>query len=170
MLTKDEITELRSAIGKLNWLNRTRPDLSYDVCELATNLKIATVEHLIQANKVIRKAKQNEVRLYFPKLDLNDIKVRVFTDASYGNLPDGGSQGGIYIELCSGYKSCPIDWESKRLRRTPKSTLAAETIAMVEGVESAFLINNLLEEILYNGNAKPQPIQVVTDNFSISFL
>ena len=167
MLTKDEITELRSAIGKLNWLNRTRPDLSYDVCELATNLKIATVEHLIQANKVIRKAKQNEVRLYFPKLDLNDIKVRVFTDASYGNLPDGGSQGGIYIELCSGYKSCPIDWESKRLRRTPKSTLAAETIAMVEGVESAFLINNLLEEILYNGYAKPQPIQVVTDNFSL---
>ena len=166
-ITEDEREELRSVIGKLNWLaTQTRPDLSYDVCELSTSLKNGTVGLLIKANKVIKKAKFNDVFLNFPVLDLNNITIRCYADASYGNLDDGGSQGGYYMELVSGSKSSPLEWHSKRLRRTPKSTLAAETIAMVEGMESAVLLSKVLSEIIHN-DVKTIPIEALTDCYSL---
>ena len=77
---------------------------------------------LLKANKVIKKAKYNEVFLNYPVMDLNNLTIRCFADASYGNLCDGGSQGGLYLEAVSGLKSAPLEWQSKRLRRVPKST------------------------------------------------
>ena len=49
-------------IGQLNWLaTQTRPDLSYDVCELSSMLKQENVECLKQANRVARKAKKGKI-------------------------------------------------------------------------------------------------------------
>ena len=98
------------------------------MCELSTTLKKGTVELLMKANKVIKKAKHNNVFLHYPVLDLTDISVRCYADASFANLTDGGSQGGMFIELVSGAKTSPVEWQSKRLRRIPKSTLTAETV------------------------------------------
>ena len=166
-ITEDERDLLRSVIGKLNWLaTHTRPDLSYEVCELGTNLKNGKVDLLLKANKAIKKAKFNDVFLHYPVLNLDEVKIRCFADASFAHLPDGGSQGGVYIEIVSGSKSAPIDWQSKRLMRTPKSTLAAETIAMVEGVESSLLISSILSEVLYNGT-KTVPVEAYTDCYSL---
>ena len=167
-LTEDEIKALRTAIGQLNWLSiRTRPDLSFDVCYLSTQIKNANIDLILYANKVMKKAKHNTVFLYYPKLDLTNLKLRCYADASYGNLPDGGSQGGFYVELTDGIKSAPLDWQSKRLTRIPKNTLAAETISMVEGFESAYLINKLLNEILHHNTSKEIEIEAITDNFSL---
>ena len=167
-LTEDEIKALRTAIGQLNWLSiRTRPDLSYDVCYLSTQIKNANIDLILYANKVMKKAKHNTVFLYYPKLELTNLKLRCYADASYGNLPDGGSQGGFYVELNDGIKSAPLDWRSKRLTRTPKNTLAAETISMVEGFESAYLISKLLNEILHQNTSKEIEIEAITDNFSL---
>ena len=166
-INDDERSKLRSCIGQLSWLaTRTRPDLSYDVCNLSTNLKNGTVDLIMKTNKVIKKAKYNTVFLHFPKLDLKNLTVKCYADASYGNLPDGGSQGGVYVELVDSSMSAPIQWQSKRLKRTPKSTLAAETIAMVEGMESAYLTSKLLSEILYN-STKDVPVEAVTDCYSL---
>ena len=167
LITEDEREELRSVIGKLNWLaTQTRPDLSYDVCELSTSLKNGTVSLLMKANKVIKKAMYNEVFLHFPVLDLSQLTLRCYADASYGNLNDGGSQGGFYLELVSGSNSAPLEWQSKRLRRVAHSTLAAETIAMVEGYESAVLIRHVLCEILQS-DVKNIPIEAITDCYSL---
>ena len=166
-INDEERTQLRSSIGQLNWLaTQTRPDLSFDVCHLRTSLKNGTVELIIKTNKAIKKAKYNNVFLHYPILDLNNVSVMCYADASYGNLSDGGSQGGNYVELVSGLNSAPIEWQSKRLIRTPKSTLAAETIAMVEGVESAFLTSKILSEILYN-SSKLVRVEAITDCFSL---
>lgn len=72
----------------------------------------------------------------------------------------------MYVELVSGSKSAPIEWQSKRLSRTPRSTISAETISMVDGMESCILAGKLLSEILYN-STRPVPVEGITDNYSL---
>ena len=166
-INEAEKTSMRSVIGKLNWLSgQTRPDLAYDVCDLSTSLQSGTVELLRKANKVVKKAKSEGVSLHFPRLDLDDLSITCYADASFGNLKDGGSQGGIYIELNSHGKSCPVAWQSRRIRRAAGNTMAAETIALVEAVDYAIYISHLISEILFN-KTKTIPVHAVTDNQSL---
>ena len=49
-LTSEEITNLRSVCGQLNWLSsQTRPDLAFDVCDLSCSIKGSNVSHLLRA-------------------------------------------------------------------------------------------------------------------------
>ena len=131
-LGKQELEEFRALVGQLNWLStQTRPDVAYDVCELSTVVSKATVDDVIRANKVVKKVKQRNVTLQFKALDCSDgYTLECYSDASFGNLPGGGSQGGFVIFLVdsNGIK-CPLTWQSKKVRRVVKSTLAAETIS-----------------------------------------
>ena len=96
-LTKAQRDELQSKIGQLLWLScQSRPDLCFDVCKLSNHFKNANVNDLIDCNKVIRKAKANPVMLRYRHLEnIDNLKFLVFADASFANLSDGGSQGGI---------------------------------------------------------------------------
>ena len=101
--------------------------------------------------------------MFFPKLNLDQVTVRCYADASYGKLEDGGSQGGMFIELGSDNKTAPVIWHSKRTTRVVKSTMAAETLAMVEALGSAQMISGLVGEILHEGKKKI-PVEGVTDS------
>ena len=60
----------------------------------------------------------------------------------------GGSQGGDVTFLVDKHnKSNLISRQSKRIKRKVRCTLAAETIAMMDGVESAIYISVLLKEL-----------------------
>ena len=48
-----------------------------------------------------------------------------------------------------------------------KSTLAAETLAFVDGAEQAFLMSNLIAEIIYNKKKLHLTIECRTDNKSL---
>ena len=64
MLDSKETCELQAITGQINWITtQTKPDLVYDACEISTSVKNAKVEDVMQANKVVRKAKSNTVRL-----------------------------------------------------------------------------------------------------------
>ena len=105
----------------------------------------------------------NAISLFFPKLDFTDIKVRCYADASYGKLSDGGSQGGMLVELVSKDLTSPVAWQSRRITRIVNNTMAAETLAMVKALDSAFLISSLLSELLYEGKKKIQ-LEAITDS------
>ena len=53
---------------------------------------------VIALNKIIRRAKTGHVNLQFSHLGRID-KLVCFTDAAFGNLPDGGSQGSYLVFL-----------------------------------------------------------------------
>ena len=160
-------TRYKGLVGQIGWASGTsRPDASFNSCVLGTSQSRPTYRNLAEANKALKELKCNKFSIKFPSLDLSSISISVFCDASYANLYNGSSQGGFIVFLSDKSRSCiPISWASRKLKRVTKSTLAAETLAATEAVDSAYMINELLSEILpESGNRK---IIVHTDNKSL---
>ena len=68
-------------------------------------------------------------------------------DASFNNLPDGGSQGGHIIFLTDIHnKCCSLIWNSSKAKRVVNSTIAVETLALNEGCETAMYLSQYLEK------------------------
>lgn len=73
----------------------------------------------------------------------------VFSDASFGNLQDGGTQGGHLIVLMGeNGKFSPLSWQSKRVKRIVRSTLAGETLALSDGIDNALFMATLFSELM----------------------
>ena len=146
-LSNLEKAEYRARIGQLIWIaGHTRPDIAFDTCELSVAFNKAKVEDLLKLNKLVERVIGDNFRLSFPRLKyLKDCTIECYTDASFANLPDGSSQGAfiILIRDCLG-QMCPILWQSRKLRRVVKSTIAAETMALIEGAEAAIYIAQIL--------------------------
>ena len=168
-LNLTEKSQLRQISGQLNWITtQSRPDLSYDNCIVANSVKSARVKDAIKANKTIRKSKQNEVKIrYSAKFDLSSCKILGYTDSSFGNLPDGGSQGALVLFLIDrqGLGSL-LSWQSRRIRRVANSSLSAECIAAVECLEISVYTQTLLCDLIAR-DPKDVPISILTDNKSL---
>ena len=159
-LTSKETIDLRSICGQLNWLSsQTRPDLAFDVCDLSCSIKGSNMSHLLRAIKVVKKAQSERVSIKFPVLDLSCCSVVIYSDASYGNLPDGSSQGGFMIFLCDEKCACAlITWSLTKIRRIVRSTLAAECLALQDAADTGILISSLFSELL---NSESQPMNII---------
>lgn len=96
------------------------------------------------------------------------LKMVVFSDASFGNLADGGTQGGHLIVLMgeNGHFS-PFSWQSKRVKRIVRSTLAGEALAMSDGVDNAIFLATLFSEVTAGDAAHVTPVTCVTDSHSL---
>ena len=166
-LTAHELTLLRRALGKINWIaGMSRPEISYHVCEISTRVKNATISEIQAINKIIKYVKSTPSYITIPTLDLESLHLKLYSYASFNNLPDGGSQGGYIIFLCDKFsKSVPLAWNSTRLKCVTRSTLAAETLALTDGCDTTFFIANLITDI---GLYKTIPIAALTDNQSLN--
>ena len=166
-VTPEIHTAYRALVGQLSWAcGTTRPDISFDCCVLSTQQTKPSFKNVSDANKSIRDAKSNKYPLKFQKLDIPSIRIAVYSDASFANLPDGSSQGGHIIFLCDNLMNCvPISWASKKVKRVVRSTLAAETLAATDALDSAYLVSKLLAEFLSEN--KTREIELITDNKSL---
>ncbi|XP_064616270.1 uncharacterized protein LOC135480371 [Liolophura sinensis] len=100
-LSEEETNIYRSKVGQILWLARqSRPDLMFDSSTLAAGVKNATVQNVVELNKVIRKMQAERVVLKFQHLGNTELQqLVVFSDSSLGNLSDGATQGGHLIVL-----------------------------------------------------------------------
>ena len=162
-VSDNERVLFRALVGQLNWASCiSRPDISYETCELSTVQSRPLVTDVLRANKVVKDITSSTVLLHYVPLDISTLRLRVYTDASHNSLVNGGSQEGHVIFLCDRDQKCvPISWASKRIKRVARSTLSAETLAAVDAVDAAFLIATIFGEIL-NLNL-PMSIDLVTD-------
>ena len=157
--------------GQLHWIaTQSRPDLSFDVLDLSTYTDWSDSKLLSKINKVIRKAKNNQYRVAFPSLEsLEDLELLLYTDASHANLSDRYSSAGGYIIFLRGRngRTCPISWAAKKIRRVVKSTLAAEALSLVEGLDACYFVRSILHEMVKIKQGQSIPIKCFTDNKSL---
>jgi hypothetical protein len=165
-LLDEEKHQYRSMVGQLNWIStQTRPDISFDVCDLSTKFSQTKVGDMIRANKVVQRVKTDNIKIVYPKLDnLSECCFECYSDASFANLDGGGSQGGHVIFLSDRKNKCPVSWQSRKLRRVVKSTLAAETLALLDCAEAAVYLASILSEVMGKPKMK---IQCYVDNKSL---
>ena len=166
LLTSSERQKLRGVMGQINWLaGISRPDIGFSSGQICRSSEHATVSDMVAANKLIYHIKNNQSDIVFPKLkNLEEVYIKVYTDASYNNLKDGGSQGGHIVFLTDGRNCCPLSWSSTKVRRMVKSASAAETLALLDGAESAYLQSKVIGEVIHGVRDRPVPVRCVTDN------
>ena len=101
-------------------------------------------------------------------MSTNNIKLQLFADASFNNLPKGGSKAGQIILLTDDKNNtCLLYWNSSKIKRVVRSTTAAETLPLSEGCDLAMCINKLVSELLFH-NGKQFNI-AYTDNQSLYY-
>ena len=142
----------RAAVGSINWVScNTRPDLAYEVMELSTKFGHATVQDLRQASRLVKKAREQGLSLKFKRLGpVEDLKVVMYGDASHASLPDKVSscEGRVILVVGQEGRCAPLAWACNKIKRVVRSPLAAETMAMMDGIDEALLCKCLLEEII----------------------
>ena len=75
--TKEESFQFRQLVGKLNWIaSQSRPDIAFGVCMLSSTMKNPKIKNVLPANKLLRKIKEQTLRINFPNLsDLSNIQL-----------------------------------------------------------------------------------------------
>ena len=142
----------------------SRPEISYHVYEISTRVKNVTITDISTINKVIKFIKSTPCHITIPVMNLEFLQLLLYSDASFNNLPDAGSQAGYKVFLCNKFSnSAPIACNSTRLKHVTRSTLAAETLALMDRCDTAD-IANLITDIL---QIQTISVTALTDNKSL---
>ena len=154
---------LRTCAGQLAWVtSSTRPDQAFLASYLQGVQDKGLVSRVHLYNKGIREMKERKVCLRFPStVPLEDWRLVCISDAGWATRESGDSQGG-YLLLIAESKMLKrerarcwlVDWSSKKLKRTVRSSVAAETLAGQNGLDATELFQALLEETLHGTTPK----------------
>ena len=84
--------------------------------------------------------------LNFVNIDLNSMRLILFTDAAFANTKGLGSQVGFVLVLADATGKCNIlHYGSATCRRVTRSVMAAELLGLVYGYDNAFIVKHTLE-------------------------
>ena len=176
LLTVKEQRELRGKIGEVLWLSlMTRPDLSFDINRIASEVPKATVKTKKDMNNIVRKAKSRKEVLTFTKLgDISELVVKLYTDASYNNQENQirSTEGKVVlVENPTTGAVCVVSWKTKKIPRVCRSVKSAETRVLDDGLDDAIHSARVLKEV-YNGkidlkNPEQVPVIAKTDSKSL---
>ena len=84
-INSKEAQHLWAIAGQLNWISwQTRPDISYQVCEISTSVNDTTINDLKMADKYMCKLKNSKVILRYPSLGIIERwKLLCFSDGLF---------------------------------------------------------------------------------------
>ena len=134
-LTEDEpITDFpySSLVGSLNWLTKTRPEISFAVSQCSCYLHNHAQHHDEAALKVLEYLKKNpNLGLCFPKSHFNKEKLFVdaYADLSNANYLDDRKSSYGYILRANGRS---LSWNSKKSLQVCLSSCKAKYHVMSE--------------------------------------
>ena len=175
-LTPAETSSLRSILGALLWVTATRLDVVADVSILQSRVTVAEIRDLKYANQVVDKVKEfQDVGLHYRFLKTNNLRLACIHDASSASQGRHYAQEGLLICLTEdkfynenlNYETIFNDGDGPdgvdrhggvmhvlhasgtKAKRVSYSTSHAETLSMINGVESSTLILVRLSELLH---------------------
>ena len=142
---------LKQVVGKLLYLNLSRPDIAFKVNLLARLGKDSDLKEKIkEARKLVKEIKSEKVEIKYSRLgNLSDLYLEVYADAAFGNLENRtkSTEGFIIMLRGIGSRCAPINWRSKTITRVCRSAKTAETFAMEDGTDTAICVGRQLNQI-----------------------
>ena len=129
--------------------------------KLLGETKSLEVKHCTLANKLLRKAKTGDPNQILCKKLVGDIILEVYTDASFANLRDMGSQRGCmgFLRDVEGRMNL-LEYKSNKIKKVCRSTFAAELLACNAAVDHTLSYRSVLQAF----RLKISDIYVCTDN------
>ena len=149
-LDAEEKRELKRFAGQLAWAgNICHPEVCFDARMASQKIEDATVSNVMEAVKVLRRLKNVPVSIKFvPLANIRKCKLVVYCDAGHCKKGETVSQEGHIIFLVDEHGNANvIRWCSKKISRVVPSTLAAESLAMLTAVETAYYYKKIIEKI-----------------------
>ena len=153
----------RSIRAKLNWIANSRPDISCAVSMASAVTERNFSESKIkELNSVIRHLRNTrDLKLNFPHLDQESLKLVVYSDASFANNEDISSHLGYIVFISNSNDNCSfLHYSSSKSKRVCRSTMAAETMAFAEAFDSAFILRHEIEKAI----GRKIPLLMLTDS------
>ncbi|KAJ9538193.1 hypothetical protein OSB04_030926 [Centaurea solstitialis] len=133
----------RRLIGRLLYLQATRPDISYSVSVLSQFVGDPRQSHMEAATRVLRYLKSTPGQgILLPKK--GDIKLVTYCDSDWLGCPFSRRSRTGYLLLLGG---APISWKSKKQSVVSRSSAEAEYRAIATTVSEILWVRWLLEEL-----------------------
>eukprot|EP00435_Cladocopium_sp_Y103_P067582 s130_g30.t1 len=142
--TAVEVQSLRALCGSLQYAAvHSRPDIATKVAYIQKCIPKATVNDLLEANKVLKESKEfAHTSLFIRPLPFRELTFASFGDASFASESNLKAQQGLFVMACTSDLAAnqtsdfsPIAWATKQIGRVVRSTLSAEAYAMSSSVD-----------------------------------
>ena len=140
----NEMHQLRALCGSLQYAAvHSRPDMCAKVAFLQKKICSATVEDLLEGNRILKEAKEHaQTSILVRPIAIRDLTFASFGDASFASASQLKAQQGLFIMACTPSLGknetsdvSPIAWNSKQIGRVVRSTLSAEAYAMSSSLD-----------------------------------
>ena len=140
----NEMHQLRALCGSLQYAAvHSRPDMCAKVAFLQKRICSATVEDLLEGNRILKEAKEHaQTSIMIRPIAIKDLTFASFGDASFASASQLKAQQGLFVMACTPSLGknetsdvSPIAWNSKQIGRVVRSTLSAEAYAMSSSLD-----------------------------------
>ena len=185
--------QLRSAVkafvGGLIWMLQSRYDLSYWVVLISTSIEDALrfpeemkifLKNCEQASKLLLDRSVTVWYHPFPvaALQVHTPQLIMYADAGFNTLAHSSSVESFFV--CYGLPIArdgivslaahPISWQSRKMKRVARSSLAAESVALATAVDFSYWLRAVYVELLWGkfdyqsfNELKPAPFVIPFD-------
>lgn len=138
-------TLFRKAIGALQYLTNTRPDLAYSVNKLSQYMSCPTVLHRHGVKRIFRYL-QGTKTLSLHIKPAADLDISGFSDGDWATSPDDRKSVG---ENCVFLEETLISWSSRKQRVVSRSSTESEYRALADLAVEITWIKSLLHEVKF---------------------
>lgn len=159
----DDPTSYRQAIGSLQYLTNTRPDIAFSVNKLSQFLSCPTDVHFQGAKRIFRYLK-GTYRHGINLQPVGSLALTAFTDANWAtDVDDRKSMAGVCVFL----GDTLVSWGSRKQRVVSRSSTESEYRALADGAAELCWLSSLLTEL---GLHLKWPAMLWCDNISAKSL